>query len=270
MSVLYIVATPIGNLEDITIRALRILKEVDLIAAEDTRVTRKLLGKHDIHTRMTSYNDHNKTTKLPLILNTLSEKNVALVSDAGMPTINDPGCELVFHASQAGFQVTPVPGPSAITSAIAISGMPIDQFVYLGFLPRKHSQRIKILKATISEKRSLVIFETPHRIRSSFEDMLATLGNRRISVCRELTKIHEEIFRGTISEALSHFHDPRGEFTLVIDGNRETEDHLSYDEAMNMLKQCKQNGILSKDSISMVVRKCGIPRKIVYRLWLET
>ena len=269
MSVLYIVATPIGNLEDITIRALRILKEVDLIAAEDTRITRKLLGRYCIHTSITSYNDHNKTTKLPLILNVLSEKNVALVSDAGMPTINDPGYELVFSASKAGFQVTPVPGSSAITSAIAISGLPIEQFVYLGFLPRKHSQRIKMLKATTSERRSLVVFEAPHRIRSSFQDMLNTLGDRRISVCRELTKIHEEIFRGTISEALDHFHNPRGEFTLVIDGNREIEDHLSYDKAMNMLKQCKQNDILSKDAISKVVRECRIPRKIVYRLWLE-
>ena len=209
MSTLYVVATPIGNLEDVTVRALKVLAEVDLIAAEDTRVTRKLLARYKIHTPLTSYHEHNKVTKLPMLLASLREQDVALVSDAGMPGVSDPGYELVRAAVEAGYPVVPVPGPSAITSAVAVSGLPVDQFVYLGFLPRRRAARRKLLLSLASETRTLVAFETPHRLAAALQDVLEALGDRRIAVCRELTKMHEEVFRGRVSEALAHFEEPR-------------------------------------------------------------
>ena len=166
MSTLYVVATPIGNLEDVTVRALRVLGEVGLIAAEDTRVTRKLLTRYQIHTPVTSYHEHNKMTKLPSLLAALAEKDVALVSDAGTPGISDPGFELVRTAAEAGFQVIPIPGPSAVTSAVAVSGLPADQFVYLGFLPRRRAERQRLLSSLASETRTLVAFETPPQVQS--------------------------------------------------------------------------------------------------------
>ncbi|MDP2954543.1 MAG: 16S rRNA (cytidine(1402)-2'-O)-methyltransferase, partial [Chloroflexota bacterium] len=218
MATLYIVATPIGNLEDITLRAIRVLGEVGLIAAEDTRTTRKLLSRYSIKTPLTSYHDHNKESKLPYLLRVLQEKDMALVSDAGMPGISDPGYELVVKAVEEGIQVVPVPGPSAVTTALAISGLPTDQFVYLGYLPRRRGQRRLALQEVSGESRTLVIFEAPHRLRDSMEDIRAVLGDRRLAVCRELTKVYEEVFRGTVSQALEHFTEPRGEFTLVIAG----------------------------------------------------
>ena len=270
MLVLYVVATPIGNLEDVTVRALRVLAEVGLIAAEDTRITRRLLDRYEIHTPLTSYHEHNKTTKLPSLLAALAEKDVALVSDAGMPGISDPGYELVCAAAKAGFQVTPVPGPSAVTSAIAVSGLPVDQFVYLGFLPRRRIERLRLLKSLTSERRALVAFETPHRTRESLEDVLNTLGDRRISVCRELTKVHEEIFRGSVSEALAHFDGPRGEFTLVIQGSTAIGAGVSQEEVRKSLERLRREGLGAKEAVASVVEESGISRSVVYRLWLET
>lgn len=212
------VATPIGNMEDIGLRAIAVLRNVKLIAAEDTRKTRRLLSVHEIRTPMASYHEHNKRSRLPALLQSLTEGDLALVSEAGMPGINDPGYDLVRAAIENAHEVVPIPGPSAITTALAASGLNAEQFVHLGFLPRKRSQRQRMLSSLAEDQRTVVAFETPHRLTASLEDIRDTLGNRRMAICRELTKLHEEIFRGTPEEALHHFRKPRGEFTLVIEG----------------------------------------------------
>jgi 16S rRNA (cytidine1402-2'-O)-methyltransferase len=218
---LFLVATPIGNLEDITLRALRMLRQARLIAAEDTRQTRKLLSHFDIHTPLVSYHEHNKLTRLDQILSALAEGDVALVSDAGTPGLNDPGYELVRAALSAGHSVCPVPGPSAALAALVVSGLPTDGFVFLGYLPRRQGERRRALEGLAEEPRTLVAFEVPHRLRRALQDLEEVLGGERpVAVCRELTKMHEEILRCTLREARIHFQetDPRGEFTLVIGG----------------------------------------------------
>ncbi len=185
MPALYVVATPIGNLEDVTLRAIRILKEVKLIAAEDTRKTKRLLDHYGVQTPMTSYYEHNKMTKLGYLLRFLETDDLALVSEAGMPGISDPGYELIVAAAQQGTRVVPIPGPSAIVAAIAVSGLPTDQFTYLGFLPRKKSERIRLLQEVAGEPRTLVVFEAPHRLTDALKDMLEVLGDRRIAIVRE-------------------------------------------------------------------------------------
>ena len=218
MPVLYIIATPIGNLEDISLRALRILREVKLIAAEDTRTTRRLLNAYNIKTPLTSYHEHSKKAKLDYLLDFLEEEDLALVSEAGMPGLSDPGYELIVAAIEHGISVVPIPGASAVITALVISGLPTDQFLYLGFLPRRKGQRQRLLSSVIDEPRTIVAFETPHRLRKALSDIEEILGNRRLSICRELTKIHEEIFRGRVSQASEYFTEPRGEFSLVIEG----------------------------------------------------
>jgi len=218
MPVLYVIATPIGNLEDISLRALRLLQEVKLIAAEDTRTTRHLLNAHNIKTPLTSYHEHSKRAKLDYLLNYLEKEDLALVSEAGMPGLSDPGYELIVAAIERGISVVPIPGASAVITALVVSGLPTDQFVYLGFLPRRKGQRQRLLSSIVDEPRTIVAFETPHRLRKALSDIEEILGNRRLSVCRELTKVHEEIFRGRVSQAREHFSEPRGEFSLVIEG----------------------------------------------------
>ena len=224
--VLYVVATPIGNLEDITLRALRVLGEVQLIAAEDTRTARKLLNRYDIKTRLTSYFEHNKKNKMPVLLETLEEQDIALISEAGTPGISDPGYELIKGAIERGFQVIALPGPSAVTTAMAASGLPADQFVYLGFLPRKKGEKRRLLESVSTEPRTIICFESPYRVVDSLQAMLEKLGERNVAVCRELTKLYEEVFRGTLSEAVEHFHKPRGEFTIVIQGTGDIKKSL--------------------------------------------
>jgi len=220
MGTLYLVATPIGNLEDMSPRAVRTLREVSLIAAEDTRVTLKLLTHFNLHTPLTSYFEHSKLTKLETILMALNEGDVALVSDAGTPAINDPGYELVKHALDAGHRVCPIPGPSAPLAALAASGLPTDAFLYLGYLPRKSSERLALLCQVENLPYTLIFLETPHRLRAALIDLEVSMGDRQIAVARELTKLHEEIWRGTISGAMGYFtrNEPRGEFTLVVSG----------------------------------------------------
>jgi len=218
MSVLYVIATPIGNLEDISLRALRLLQEVKLIAAEDTRTTRHLLSAHDIKTPLTSYHEHSKRAKLDYLLNYLEREDLALVSEAGTPGLSDPGYDLIVAAIERGISVVPIPGASAIITALAVSGLPTDQFLYVGFLPRRKGQRQRVLSSIVEESRTIVAFETPHRLNEALEDIEEILGNRRISVCRELTKVHEEIFRGRVRQAREYFVEPRGEFTLVVEG----------------------------------------------------
>ena len=269
---LYVVATPIGNLEDITLRALRVLGEVDLIASEDTRVTRKLLHRYGIDTPQTSYHEHNRRAKQPKLLAELAEKDVALVSDAGTPGINDPGAELVAAAAGAGIAVVPVPGASAVTSAIAVSGLAVDGFRYLGFLPRKKSERKKLLESLAEDDRALVAFETPHRLTAALRDCLEALGDRRIAVCREITKLHEEVFRGTLSESIAHFLEPRGEFTLVIEGGAGPQDPKPASEAdvSARLTGLRSEGVRAKEAVAQVVTETGLSKRRVYRLWLET
>lgn len=218
MPILYVIATPIGNLEDVSLRALRLLKEVKLIAAEDTRKTRHLLSAYDIKTSLTSYHEHSRRAKLDYLLDHLEREDLALVSEAGMPGLSDPGYELIGAAIERGISVVPVPGASAVIAALVVSGLPTDQFLYVGFLPRRKGQRQRLLSSLVDELRTIVAFETPHRLKESLSDIEEILGDRRVSVCRELTKVHEEIFRGRVSQAGEHFVDPRGEFSLVIEG----------------------------------------------------
>ena len=272
MAPLYVVATPIGNLEDITLRALRVLSEVGLIAAEDTRVTRRLLDRYDIETPLTSYNEHNSHAKTPVLLARLAEDDVALVTDAGSPGINDPGAWLVEAAAEAGHTVAAVPGPSAPTAALSVSGMYGDSFVYLGFLPKRRAKRVKLLASVAAQDRTLVALETPHRLKDALHDIAETLGDRRIAVCRELTKLHEEVFRGTVSQAVEHFQEPRGEFTLVIQGGTEEPFDAgdAQDTARARLAELRSQGAHARDAVPQVTAETGLPRRQVYRMWLES
>lgn len=222
---LYLVSTPIGNLEDITLRALRILKEVDLIAAEDTRQTRRLLTHYDIHTPLTSYFEGNQQIKKcdKLIDRMKTGETIALVSDAGTPVISDPGYPLLRGCIDAGIPIVPIPGASAVITAASVAGLPLHNFAFEGFLSPKSGKRKRQLSVLTDEERTLIFFESPYRVCRFFEDVLEVMGNREIVVTRELTKRFEEIFRGNVNEALQKFRDtePRGEFTIVIAGRKE-------------------------------------------------
>jgi len=268
MGTLFLVATPIGNLEDITFRALNVLREVPLIAAEDTRTARKLLTHYDIHTRLVSYNEHNMRERTPQLLRALTLGDVALVSEAGMPGVSDPGYELTVAALNAGHEVSPIPGASASVAAVAASGLPSRQFTFVGFLPRRSSERRKLFESLAAERRTLVAFESPHRLVAALTDIRAALGDRRLAVCRELTKRYEEIFRGTISEAIAHFTEPRGEFTLVIEGASDSPPNVSDDDLRADLKTLRESGLSARDAVTQVAKSTGIPRKRVYALSL--
>ncbi len=272
MPTLYIVSTPIGNLEDITLRALRVLREVGLIAAEDTRVTRKLLSHYDIHTRLTSFNEHNQSSRIQELLSALRDTDVALVSDAGTPGVNDPGKALVQAASDAGVQVLAVPGASAVTSAVAVSGIVDEAFIYLGFLPRNRGDRRRLFESLAYERRPVVAFESPRRIRQSLQAIRETLDDRIVAVCREMTKLHEEVFRGTASEALRHFEQPRGEFTIVIEGCKESSDDDTELDALasTLLHRLRRQGTGAKHAVSHVTAVTGLSRRQVYKLWLDS
>jgi 16S rRNA (cytidine1402-2'-O)-methyltransferase len=218
---LYVVATPIGNLEDITLRALRVLREVPLVAAEDTRVTRVLFRAHDIHTPLVSFHEFTSPTRRGRLVERLEEGDLALVTDAGMPGVSDPGFPLIRDALAAGFAVTPIPGASAVLAALVASGLPTHDFCFHGFVPRTSAQRRRFFRERAESENTLVVFESPHRVVQALADLVEELGPRRpVAVARELTKRFEEVFRGTAEEALAHFraHPPRGEFTLVIGG----------------------------------------------------
>jgi 16S rRNA (cytidine1402-2'-O)-methyltransferase len=272
MGTLYLVATPIGNLEDVTLRALRILKEVGLIAAEDTRTARKLLSRYDIHTPLTSYNDRNKRQKTAVILERLGGGDVALVSEAGMPAISDPGQDLVRAAYEIGAKVVPAPGASAITTALAASGLSTRTFTYLGFLPRQGAARRRLLASLAEREDTLVAFEAPHRLRAALADIEATLGDREIAACREMTKVYEEVFRGRVSEALRHFVEPRGEFTLVIAGGTASseEDAGLAEDAVEELRRLRKEGIGAQEAVATVAARYGLSRRRAYRLWLDS
>ncbi|MBM2825297.1 MAG: methylase protein [Dehalococcoidales bacterium] len=269
MPTLYIVATPIGNLEDISLRALRTLREVKLIAAEDTRKTKRLLNTYDIKTAMTSYHEHNKLTKLDYLLGCLEVEDVALVSEAGMPGISDPGYELIVAATRRGIPVVPIPGASVVTTALPISGLATDRFTFLGFLPRRAGDRQHLLKSVVADSATMIVLEAPHRLLATLRDMLLILGDRRIAVCRELTKLHEEVFRGSISQSIEHFTAPRGEFTLVVEGQVEKEKPQLTGDIEGQLGEMRLSGITAKEAIARVAGETGLSRKELYRAWLR-
>jgi 16S rRNA (cytidine1402-2'-O)-methyltransferase len=266
---LYVVATPIGNLEDLTFRAARILGQVGLIAAEDTRQTRKLLTHLGLKTRMVSYNQHNARLRAPRLLEALVKSDVALVTDAGAPGVSDPGPGLAASASDAGFQVVTVPGPSAVTAAVAVSGFPADAFHFLGFLPRGRKARRASLERSAYLPATLVLFESPHRLVALLEDMLAVLGDRQLAVCRELTKLHEEIFRGAVSEAIEHFVVARGEFTIVVTGviGLPSAPGVSDEDLRAAIEQLRGRGMSVRDGSTLVAQELGVARRRVYALW---
>jgi len=231
MGSLYIVPTPIGNLEDITLRALRVLREAAFIAAEDTRTTGRLLAHYGIDTPQISYHEHNELKRLNQILDVLAAGDVALVSDAGTPGLSDPGFRLVEACIQHGVKIIPLPGASALLPAVVASGLSTDSFLYLGFLPRKHKARLDMIEAAVDVRHTLVFYEAPHRLVDSLGDLLSVLGDRRVAVCRELTKLYEEIYRAPLSEAITYYMEnpPRGEITLVVEGAASPKD-IEWDE----------------------------------------
>jgi 16S rRNA (cytidine1402-2'-O)-methyltransferase len=271
MGTLYLVGTPIGNLEDITLRALRILKEVTLIAAEDTRRARVLARRYEIKTPITSYFEGNKLTKLETVLGALETGDVALISEAGMPGLSDPGYELIRAAIERSYPVVPVPGPSAPATALVVSGLPSDRFLYLGFLPRRRSERRQLLAQVAKERHTLVAFETPHRLRESLADIEALLGDRRMAVCRELTKLHEEVWRGTVAGARAHFDqvDPRGEFTLVIGGAAEGSERWDEEQVQAALEELLAQGMRRPTAARRIAAVSGWSRAEVYKLGLR-
>jgi 16S rRNA (cytidine1402-2'-O)-methyltransferase len=265
---LYVVATPIGNLEDISLRALRLLKQVKLIAAEDTRTTRRLLNFYDIKTPLTSYHEHNKQAKLDYLLDCLKQEDVALVSEAGMPGLSDPGYELIATAIEHGIPVVPVPGASAVITAVVVSGLPANQFLYLGFLPRRQGVRRRLFKSVADEPRTMVAFEAPHRLVETLNDALVIFGDRKVAVCRELTKAYEEVFRGRLSQAIEHFTQPRGEFTLVIEGNADQEPEISQ-QIEGELRRLYRQGVGAKEAVARLSESSGISKKKLYQAWLK-
>ncbi len=298
MGTLYVVGTPIGNLEDLTRRAARILGQVGLIAAEDTRVTRRLLNHLGLRVPLISCNRHNWPARLPELLRALESGDAALVTDAGMPAVSDPGSEVTAQVAAAGFPVEVIPGASAVTAALAAAGMPADSFLFLGFLPRRRKDRRARLAAAAPLPFTLVIFEAPHRLRPTLEDLLATLGDRNIAVCRELTKLHEEVRRSSIAQARDYFTAPRGEFVLVVAGTG-TETGKQAGPALEtgpetmlgtglermlgtaptpagrpaaqaQLAQLRREGKRGREAVARVVAATGLSRREVYRLWVET
>jgi 16S rRNA (cytidine1402-2'-O)-methyltransferase len=267
---LYVVSTPIGNLEDITLRAIRVLKEASLIAAEDTRHTGRLLKYFEIETPQISYFEHNKLARQDVILDRLAQGDVALVSDAGTPGLSDPGYELIGVAIEAGFPVEAVPGASALLAAIVVSGLPTDRFLYAGFLPRRPSDRRRQLESLRDQTVTLVFYEAPHRVKDSLADMLEVFGDRPAVVCREITKLHEETIRAGLAGAVQWFdeHEPRGEFTIVVSGATEAELTPGIDPEI-LLRRYLAEGMSSKSAIQRVAGETGLPRRRIYDLYLS-
>jgi len=268
---LYIVATPIGNLDDITLRALRTLREADLIACEDTRQTRKLLDHAGISNPTVSYHDHNEAERAAeLIAKLEAGMNIALVSDAGTPLISDPGYRLVAAAVDAGIPVVPIPGACAAIAALSASGLPPDAFRFCGFLPPKSSQRRKFLEDLASETGTLIFYEAPHRVLNALDDIAAVMGDRRVVLAREVSKLHEEFLRGTAAEIRAQLGERpvvRGEITILV-GKREVgQGHALPDDApiVAAVRALEEQGLSRMDSIKQVAKERGIPKREVYR-----
>lgn len=276
--ILYICGTPIGNLEDITLRVLKILKEVKLIAAEDTRHTKKLLNHYQINTKVTSYYEYNKIKKATYLVEMLkNSQDIALVSDAGMPGISDPGYVLVNLALKNSIKIIPIPGVSALITALVVSGLPTDKFVFEGFIPRKIKERKRYFKSIENEERTIIFYEAPHRLKRALKDMLDVWGERKIVIARELTKMYEEIIRGNLSQVLSEINtkEIKGEITLVVQGGirkkeNDTTDFLKDECIMEeYLKKLKKQGYSSKDTIKITQEKLNLPKNLIYKKLLE-
>lgn len=275
---LYLCATPIGNLEDITFRVLRTLKEADLIAAEDTRHSIKLLNHFDIKTPMTSYHEFNKVEKARYLVDKMREgTNVALITDAGTPGISDPGEELVRQCYEAGIEVTSLPGPAACVTALTISGMATRRFAFEAFLPSDKKEKQEIFEELKKETRTIILYEAPHRLVRTLSELLENLGDRRISVCRELTKTHETVFRTTVSEALSYYEteEPRGECVLVVEGKNRLEIQQEQErswEAISIeehMKRYLDSGMDKKEAMKLVAKDRGMKKRDVYQYLLN-
>lgn len=270
MGTLYVVGTPIGNLEDITLRALRVLRSVDLIACEDTRHTRTLLQRHGISRPLISYHEHNERTRAPqLVRRLLTGEDVALVSDAGMPGISDPGFHLITQAIAAGVPIVPIPGPSALTAALSVAGLPTDRVLFLGFLPRTQAARRRALAEVTGVGATLAIFEAPHRARQTLADISHVLGPRRVALIREATKLHEEVLRGPADEVAAHLaaSPPRGEITLVVEGAAEAA--VDREPPAAYLRGLLKRGLSRRDAARRLAAAYRIPHREAYRLALE-
>lgn len=272
---LYVVGTPIGNLEDWSVRAVRTLQQVDFIAAEDTRVTLKLLNHFEIKKPMVSYHEHNARQKGPEIVRQLLDgQNGAIVTDAGMPCISDPGEDLVRLCAEAGVPVQVIPGPTAAMSALALSGLSTGKFAFEGFLPAQHKERLAALEEVRRERRTLIFYEAPHKLSACLEDMAQVLGERKVSLCRELTKIHEEVRRTTLPEAAAYYRGnaPRGEFVLVVEGCPEEEaqpEAISFEEAVELVRRLAAGGAPLSQAAKDVARQTGYKKNDLYKSALE-
>ena len=276
---LYLCATPIGNLEDITFRVLRVLKEVDLIAAEDTRNSIRLLNHFEIHTPMTSYHEYNKFDKGRDLVEKLREgKNIALITDAGMPGISDPGEELVKMCAEAGITVTVLPGACACVTALTLSGLGTRRFAFEAFLPSDKKERKAVLEELKEETRTIVLYEAPHRLMRTLEELLETLGNRRLSVCRELTKKYETVFRTDLEQAIRHYtaEEPRGECVLVLEGRdvkelqQEKQAEWEKMTPAEHVELYEKQGNSRKEAMRLAARDRGVSRRDIYQALLET
>ncbi len=272
--VLYVVSTPLGNLEDITLRALKILKNVDMIAAENVSHTRKLCEHYGIRTRVTGYNQHNQKVKGPGLVSRIRVgSQVALVTDAGTPGVSDPGGYLVGLAADESIAITPIPGPSAVTGALSISGLPAEQFLFVGFLPPKKGKRRKALEELSAEHRTMVFFEAPHRLKAMLGDLLDLLGNRQLVIVREMTKLYEEILRGSVTEILGDLPKDRikGELTLVVQGKEAGEKVKEIPEGVysRIDDLMKRGGLSIRDIAEMISSEDHLPYRLVYKACLS-
>ena len=265
---LYITATPIGNLEDITLRALRILKEVDLIAAENTEHTKRLCNHYGIRARLTSYNQHNNASKGPELIEQLKDgSDIALVTSAGTPAISDPGSLLINMAHDAGIKVSPIPGPSALITAVSVCGLKVDRFIFLGFLPNRQGKRRKYLKELINEHKTMILYEAPHRVVELLNDIKDIFGDRQIVVLRELTKVYEEIKRGSISNILENTDEDRirGEFTIILTGNEGDDETQGLDLSERIRALIKEQDLGAKEIATRLSGELDINYRVVYR-----
>ena len=267
--ILYLCGTPIGNLEDITLRALRVLREADYIAAEDTRHTLKLLNHYEISKPLISYHEHNRRERGPEIIQMVEQgQKVALVSDAGMPGISDPGADLAVLALKAGIPITIVPGPSAALSALVLSGLPTERFVFEGFLPRERKERLERIRLLRQEERTIILYEAPHRLISLLNELLEGLGNRRISIVRELTKVYEEVLPMTLEEAVGYYKErtPKGEFVIIMEGVQKDSGQKDFGRISieDHLKEYLRAGMSKKEAVKQVAKDRNIPKSEVY------
>jgi 16S rRNA (cytidine1402-2'-O)-methyltransferase len=272
-SKLYIVSTPIGNLDDITFRAIKILKEVDLIACEDTRTTKKLLYRFQIQKQLTIYHEHNEVEKAAELLSILKEgKSIALVSDAGTPGISDPGYRIVKLASENGVQVVPVPGASAAVAALSVSGLPTSSFTFLGFLPKQNKQLTEYLETIKDRTETLIFYESPKRVIKTLEVMGQVFGERNLSVSREITKIYEETLRGSVSDVISNLKSRdslKGEFVLVVEGSSQNKEKMDPETVDEVLSHFKKEGYTLKDAVKQITSDSGMSKSVVYKKALE-